>query len=247
MVTPEWRNSHLKSLVWSVAAGLLAVALASQLSLRTSAQDTDQEDPAKFMKVSGTVSSVQLRDEEKIVKAAVTMNISAENIGKDNLIILRRPPDSVFESLSNSETADQPMWSAAHRPQIERGSADRKWEKLQAALEKAEPDDDNSIILSPGDSMGWNIVVQLNIAKVSETSVNAPGGQPARTTWQSVQKSCPCWLRFDASFWPMSLEPKSNGDDPAFGKKLAKRWRKKGLLVLGEKRSEPIPIQLPAR
>lgn len=230
---------------WSSRAGLCFLFL---LALLTYAQETEQqEDPAKSLKITGTVTGVQLKEEEKVMKAAVTLNISAENAGKENLIILRRPPDSVFESLSNSATAEEPIWSAAHRPPIERGSGDHKWEKMQAQMEKAEPDDDNSIVLGPGDSMGWNIVVQLNIPKVSETAVNAPGGPPARATWATVQKSCPCWLRVDASFWPMNLEPKPNGDDPAIGKKLARRWRKKGLLVLGDKRSEPMEIRFPAR
>ncbi len=230
---------------WSARSGLCLLLLAALLSY---AQDTEQqEDPAKFIKITGTVTAVQLKEEEKVMKAAVTVNVSAENAGKENLIILRRAPDPVFESISNSATAEEPIWSAAHRPPLERGSPDRKWEKMQAELEKAEPDDDNSIILGPGDSMGWNIVVQLNIPKVSETTVNAPGGPPARATWAMVQKSCPCWLRFDAAFWPMNLEPKPNAEDPAFGKKLARRWHKKGLLVLGEKRSEPMEIRFPAR
>jgi hypothetical protein len=117
---------------------------------------------------------------------------------------------------------------------------------LQSELEKGEPDDENSIILGPGDSMGWNIVLQLAIPKVNETSVNAAGGPPAKATWDTIQKSCPCRLRFDASFWPSNLEPKPTAEEPAFGKKLAKRWRKKGALVLGEKRSEPMEIRFPA-
>ncbi|HEX2327999.1 MAG TPA: hypothetical protein VHN74_04705 [Candidatus Angelobacter sp.] len=230
-----------------IGAVLISIFLAFVPILLSNAQDTEPEDPAKSIKVTGTVTSVQLNEDEKVMKAAVSLNVSAENAGKENLIILRRAPDSIFQSLSTATSPDQPIWSAEHHSPIERGGRDRKWEKLQADLEKSEPDDENTIILGPGDSMGWNIVLQLNIAKVNETSVNAPGGPPTRATWETLKKSCPCKLRFDVEFWPMNLEPKPNAEEPAVGKKLAKRWRKKGLLVLGTRRSEPIDIQFPAK
>jgi hypothetical protein len=42
----------------------------------------------------------------------------------------------------------------------------------------------------------------------------------------------------------MNVEQKPDPENPAFAKKLFKRWRKKGKLIFAEKQSEPIQVKL---
>ena len=49
--------------------------------------------------------------------------------------------------------------------------------KLRRTLDQQEPPEDEIIALGPGDSIGWNVVVQLDIAKADRKTSSA---KPAR-------------------------------------------------------------------
>ena len=199
--------------------------------------------PEPELKISGTVTSMQLVQEERSVKVRLGVNVVAENTGKEDLILLRRTPEANGEYLFGSATADQPLWGNSHpAPQAR---SERRGENLQKDLDQKEPPDDSTIILNPGDTIGWDMPVELTIAKSAE----AQAGTTPRPAWDTVRKSCPCFLKLDVDLWPASIEPKADLENPAFARKLAGRWKKKGRLVYAQKRSEPIAVNLqqPAR
>ena len=194
--------------------------------------------PEPQLKISGTVTSMQMVQDDRSVKVRLGLNVVAENAGKEDLILLRRTPEANGEYLFGSAAADQPLWGSSHPAGQAR--SDRKGENLQKDLDQKEPPDDTTIILNPGDTIGWDMPVELTIAKTAA----AETGTTPRPAWDTVRKSCPCFLKLDVDLWPASIEPKADQENPPFARKLAGRWKKKGRLVYAQQRSEPIPLNL---
>jgi hypothetical protein len=213
---------------------------------KTEAPKPEQPKPAAdavAFKVSGTVTSVHVVEEQRNVKVQLGVNLVAENTGQEDLILLRRSPASSAEYLFTSAAASDPLWVTSHP--ISPTRAERKGDPLQKDLDQKEPPEETTIILNPGDSIGWDIPVELTFQKNAEPR-EVQVGTPARPVWDVVRKSCPCFLKLDLDLWPMTIESKPDPDNPAFARKLAARWKKKGRLIFTEKRSEPISVNLQA-
>ncbi len=238
------RCADRKSQIKMLLLVLLTLSAAKAWSLQTG--DDSKPENARPLKVSGSVISVRLTAEDaNAVKVRLSVSVVAQNAGQEGLILLKDTPASNAEYLFPSATAQQPLWMLTHPAAAERGPTDRSWQKLQTALDQKDPPDDLTITLNPGETIAWNIIVQLNIPKnTAGQTEGAPSGAPSGATWDVIRKASPCWLKLDLDFWPVNVEPKPDPDNPAFAKKLFKRWRKKGRLIFTEKQSEPIQVKL---
>ena len=211
-------------------------------------QDEDQAQPAKTeaasqFKVSGTITSVHINEEQTAIRVRLGVNLVAENTGQQNLILLRRPPSPNTEYVYTSATAAEPLWVMPHPAPVSNGLPNHKQETRRSDIDQKEPPDDFTIVLSPGDTLGWDIPLELVFMKTAEPR-NVQVGTAPRPVWDIVKKSCPCWLKLDLDLWPISIESKADTENPAFARKLAGRWKKTGALVYMEKRTEPIPLNL---
>lgn len=238
---PARRSSWIRSsrlVLLSATMACLMAGVPGQAQQDEAANQAKAAVPEPQLKISGTVTSMQMVQDERSVKLRLGINVVAENTSKEDLILLRRTPDASGEYLFGSATADQPLWGNSHPAPEARN--ERKGDNLQKGLDQKEPPDDSTIILNPGDTIGWDMPVELTIAKTAEP----PAGTTPRPAWDTVRKSCPCFLKLDVDLWPASIEPKADAENPAFARKLAGRWKKKGRLVYAQQRSEAIPLNL---
>lgn len=211
-------------------------------------QEQDQEQPAKTesapsFKISGTITSVHINEEASDVRVRLGVNLVAENTGQQSLILLRRPPSPNTEYVFTSANAAEPLWVMPHPAPVTNGLPNHKQQTRRADIDQKEPPDDFTIVLNPGDTLGWDIPLELVFMKTAEPR-DVQVGTPPRPVWDIVKKSCPCWLKLDLDLWPTSIESKSDAENPAFARKLSARWKKAGALVYMEKRTEPIPLNL---
>jgi hypothetical protein len=234
---------HRRLRHWAVlvVATLCSALGSSAIGQQEQNQETRPAVAASSFRVTGTVTSVHVTEEERAVKVRLGVNLVAENTGQEDLILLRRTPAPNAEYLFTSPAANQPLWVTAHP--ASRTHSEPKGDNLQKDLDQKEPPEDSTIVLNPGDTMGWDIPLELTFQKDAEPR-EMQVGTPARPVWEVVRKSCPCFLKVDLDLWPMSIEPRQDPENPPFARKLAARWKKKGRLIFTEKRSEPIPLNL---
>jgi hypothetical protein len=212
---------------------LLAAGFTTTIQAQNAADDARAS--ASSLKLWGTPGDVRLVAGEPNVKVRVSLNVIAENTGKENLLLLRRTPESNSEEIVSLANPAVSIWHQEHEAGAQTNT-DPALPKLRRALDQQEPPEDELITLGPGDSIGWNVVVQLDIPKGS-----GPAG------WDSIRKACPCAIKLDLDLWPLALEPSGDRADPGFGRKLAKRWHKKGALIFTTKQTDPIEVKLPEK
>ncbi len=205
-----------------ISLGLLLL-LAVCCSLRAYAQNAgsdDAKESAHTLRLWGTSGDVRMVAAEPGMKVKASLSVVAENTGKENILLMRRTPTSNSEELVSVANPSVSLWRQEHQTASQ--SSDPTLPKQRRTLDQQEPPEDEIITLGPGDSIGWNVVVQMDIAK-------ADG--------DLIRKACPCALKLDLDLWP--VEPPNDTDDPGFGRKLAKRWHKKGTLVFTAKQTDP--------
>lgn len=206
---------------------LLAVFLPSRVHAQNAGND-DAKESAHALKLWGTPGEVTTVAAEPSMKLKISLNVVAENTGKENVLLLRRTPSSKSEEIVSVANPSASLWRQERQTASPGG--DSTLSKLRRTLDQQDPPEDEIITLGPGDSIGWNVLVQLDIPK---------------TDANSIRKGCPCAVKLDLDLWP--LEPSDDSGDPGFGKKLAKRWHKKGALVFTAKQTDPIEIKLPEK
>lgn len=231
----------------TLCAKLLLLAILSSLSAWAQ-QNENASQPAKSentsaLKVSGTATSVRIVEEDSAVKVHLAVNLVAENTGSENLILLRRAPVANTEYLFTSPNGGQPLWVLPHPAAPASASQNHKSDTQRSNVDQKEPPENYTIILNPGDTIGWDIPLELVFMKTIEAR-EIQVGTPPRPVWDVIKKSCPCWLRLDLDLWPMSIESKSEGADPVLARKLSARWKKKGTLIYSEQRTEGITLNL---
>jgi hypothetical protein len=211
-----------------ISLGLLLL-MAICFTLRIHAQNAgsdDAKESAHALKLWGTPGEVRIVAAEPGMKLKASLNVVAENTGKENILLMRRTPTSSSEEIVS--VANPTVSLSRQEHQTASQSIDPTLPKLRKTLDQQEPPEDEIISLGPGDSIGWNVVVQLDVAKADEAL---------------IRKACPCAVKLDLDLWP--VEPPNDTGDPGFGRKLAKRWHKKGVLVFTAKQTDPIEIKLP--
>ena len=206
---------------------VLAVCFSSRIHAQNAGSD-DAKESAHALKLWGTPGEVRTVAAEPSMKLKVSLNVVAENTGKENVLLLRRTPSSKSEEIVSVANPSVSLWRQEHESPSP--NSDPTLPKLRRTIEQPEPPEDEIITLGPGDSIGWTVEVQLDIAKAD---VN------------SIRKGCPCAVKLDLDLWP--LEPSDDSGDPGVGRKLSKRWHKKGALVFAAKQTDPIEIKLPEK
>jgi hypothetical protein len=204
---------------------LLSVSFSARVHAQNSGTD-DAKESAHTLKLWGTQGEVRMVAAEPGMKLKVSLNVVAENTGKENILLLRRTPTSNSEEIVSVANPSVSLWRQEHQTASQSG--DPTLPKQRKTVDQQEPPEDEIIALGPGDSIGWNVVVQLDFAKGDG---------------ELIRKACPCALKLDLDLWP--IEPPNDTGDPGFGRKLSKRWHKKGVLVFTAKQSDPIEIKLP--
>jgi hypothetical protein len=228
----------------SLCGKLLLLTLICSLSAWAQQnEESVKPDGASPLKVSGTVTSVRIVEDENAVKVRLAVNLVAENSGQESLILLRRAPVANTEYLFTSPTGGQPLWVLPLVTAPANGVQNHKPQSLKADLDQKEPPEDYTITLNPGDTIGWDIPLELQFMKKVEPR-EIQVGTPPRPVWDVITKSCPCWLKLDLDLWPMSIEGKSETGDPVLARKLSTRWKKKGTLIYAEQRTEGIALKL---
>jgi hypothetical protein len=228
-------NPNVFSTRSACSAFLMLVILAAGFTGKIHSQGNpadETKETARSLKLWGTPGEVRLVSGEPNVAVRLSLNVIAENTGKEPLLLLRRTPASTSEEIVSLANPNAPVWRQEHDAAA---NHDPAVAKLRRTLDVQEPPDDDIISLGPGDSIGWNIVVQLDIAR----------GSPAN--WDTIRKACPCGVKLDLDLWPLVLEPSGDRADSSFGRKVSKRWRKKGTLVFTSKQTDPIEVKLPEK
>lgn len=226
---------------------LLLLAIVSSLSAwaqqNENAGQSVTADNASALKISGTVTSMRIVEGDSAVKVHLAVNLVAENTGSEKLILLRRAPAANTEYLFTSPNGGQPLWVLPHPAAPVNAIQNHKHDVQRSDLDQKEPPENYTIILNPGDTIGWDIPLELVFMKTIEAR-EIQVGTPPRPVWDVIKKSCPCWLRLDLDLWPMSIESKSEAADPLLARKLYSRWKKKGALIYAEQRTEGIALSL---
>jgi len=114
-----------------------------------------------------------------------------------------------------------------------------EWRTLRAALDQPGPPSEITQSINPGDSWGTTgDVVMRPPKKLGTYLVNR---EPV--SLELLRKASPLWMWVTCDMWPLNVE----GWDPKlrirFGRKLQKRWRRFGLLLLAPIVSQPAEVE----
>ncbi|MGE5324218.1 MAG: hypothetical protein ACM3SW_15225 [Actinomycetota bacterium] len=242
---PQCHGARLRPVVLrrDYALILLLCVLLPALAPGQQEQHGQATDRAASLKFTGTVTRIAMVESESAMKVQISVNLVGENAGNEPVIVLRRAPRTNTEYLFTSPTGGEPLWVLSHPAPVVNVYQSHQPELLKADVDKKDPPDDFTILLNPGDTIGWDIPLELDFKKTAEPR-DVQVGTPSRPVWDVVKKSCPCWLKLDLDLWPASVEPRQDATDPVLARKLAARWKKQGDLVYTEQRSEGISLNL---
>jgi hypothetical protein len=112
------------------------------------------------------------------------------------------------------------------------------WEDTGKRLDHATPPPDLIRIIEPGKSLDRATAVHIFIDKEGSLDKSSK-------PWDLIRKSDPLWLQISFQMWPNNLE--SDMRDPKFGRRLQKKWKGQGQLILQDHKSIPIPVSLPTK
>jgi len=136
---------------------------------------------------------------------------------------------------SNAFLFDVAAWESTSR--------DDGYQRLSQGLDQPTPPPTLTRVLKPGESWDWQTTVNLRF----EATTNHR--YPRVPTWEEMKtQPSPLWLRVSFEMWPFNVE----NFKPNLAAKLQKRWRKIGLLWVGDKfgpkhharlASEPIELE----
>lgn len=242
---PQYNGARLRSAVLRLDNALILFLFVLLPALAPGQQEQRDQttDRAASLKFTGTVTRITMLENESSIKVQISVNLVAENAGNEPAIVLRHAPTTNTEYLFTSPTGGEPLWVLAHPAPVVNPYGNHQPRLLKADLDKKNPPDDLTILLNPGDTIGWDIPLELDFQKTAEPR-DVQVGTPARPVWDVVKKSCPCWLKLDLDLWPASVEPKQDAANPVLARKLAARWKKQGELVYTEQRSEGMALNL---
>jgi|GEM_PF-6079436 len=224
----KWNFRQADQIVSHISSAKAVFSLLSILILAASPRiyaqaGDDARESASKLKVWGTQGEVRVVSNDPSIKVRISLNLVAENTGKESLLLLRHTPSSNAEEIVSMANPATPIWKQDRQGEAQ--GNDPSIPRLKKTLEQSEPPEDEIITLGPGDSIGWNVEVQLDIPKAD---------------WDAMHKACPCGVKPTLDLWP--LEPSG---DTNLARKLSKRWHKKGNLIYAAKQSEPVEIKLP--
>ena len=135
----------------AVFGALLLLLLAARFTTTIQAQNAadDATASASSLKLWGTPGDVRLVAGEPNIKVRISLNVIAENTGKENLLLLRRTPASNSEEIVRLANPAVSIWHQEHEAGAQLHT-DAALPKLRRALDQQEPPEDELITLGSG-------------------------------------------------------------------------------------------------
>jgi len=194
----------------------------------------------------GQVESIEVKS-SSASSIMLTVNLKMEllNNGTKPVIFLEAKPPN----LSGGVLAKNPNpndFSSANRLVLqyygESVDTSSEWIILRDALNQPSPPLDKVRILQPNELWEWKDVV--SIAMPTEANKRSYFDDK-RESWENVKQLSTGWLQAICQVWSLNLEPLSRDrTEKTFGRKLQRRWKDVGLLLLDNVYSEPIRLDL---
>jgi hypothetical protein len=197
--------------------------------------------------LKATVQSFEIESKTPFsVDLTVRLKMSIVNTGPNPIIFLRTYPPEIRgwslaeskEALSKSDLIDLVFFGES----VDRSS---KWLTLRRALDRPLPPANQVNILQPNEMWTWLETANLSLPK-TDADKRYPGYSESES-WERVKRLPSIWLLPICSVWPMNLEKpnrKSGGAENPFGRKLQKRWKEVGLLLMDVTIANPIKLDM---
>jgi hypothetical protein len=126
------------------------------------------------------------------------------------------------------------VYSASGWPSSDR----RGFLEIRRKLDHALPPADLIHTIQPGGSWDFERIVVGSIERKGSLDGSCK-------PWETIRRIDPLWLQVHYQMWPNSLE--ENPRSPKFGKRLRRKWKQSGELILDNLVSEPIAVTLPVK
>jgi len=206
---------------------------------------TTKEKETYSVALSGQVESIEVENSHSSdVKLTVNLKMELLNNGTKPAIFLEAKPPHLRGGVlaKNPNPSD---FSSVNRLILayygESVDTSSEWIVLREALNQPSPPLDRVRILSPNES--WKFEDSFIVYMPTTSSKNDFSDK--RESWENVKKLSTVWLQATCQVWSLNLEPPSNDrTEKTFGRKLQRRWKDVGLLLLDNIHSEPIMLDL---
>ena len=207
---------------------------------------TTKEKETYSVALSGQVESIEVENSHSSdVKLTVNLKMELLNNGTKPAIFLEAKPPHLRGGVlaKNPNPSD---FSSVNRLILayygESVDTSSEWIVLREALNQPSPPLDKVRILQPNELWEWKDVV--SIAMPTEANKRSYFDDK-RESWENVKQLSTGWLQAICQVWSLNLEPLSRDrTEKTFGRKLQRRWKDVGLLLLDNVYSEPIRLDL---
>ena len=190
------------------------------------------------LSVTGEIKHVRLREEQSMMAIDVLMTVHFKNHSSTPLLLFASKDwplqggatlaNSKEEAIANKYVFVSGAWPSSDKP---------AWEQTRRNLHQDSPPTDLVRAIEPGAEWSFDKSVVLGIQiDGSLDKTNKP--------WNVIKTTDPLWLKLEFMVWPNNLE--RNMLNPKFGRRLQRRWKDKGQLILDNIVSEPIPLRIPS-
>jgi hypothetical protein len=196
--------------------------------------------PGSPLSVSGEVKEVRLHKNEAAGEMVIDvfMTVHFKNHSSSPLLVFvskdwpcqggQTLASSRQDAVSKKYVYVSGAWRSSDKP---------AWEDTRRKLDQKSPPPDLIRLIGPDAELSFEKTVVLGVEiKGSFDETSKP--------WDVIKKTDPLWLQLNFMLWPNNLE--QNGLNPKFGRRLQRRWKDQGQLIIGNIISEPIPLSLPA-
>ncbi|HVN19735.1 MAG TPA: hypothetical protein VMU05_13205 [Dongiaceae bacterium] len=217
---------------------ILSLLLSSGMSLPVNDHPSDAKRSAdKPLSITGRINQVRLHKLEGTMVIDVSMTVHFKNHSSTPLLVFVRKDwplqggatlaSSRENAISKKYVFVSGAWPSSDRP---------AWEETRRKLDQESPPTDLIRSIEPGAEWSFDKSVVLGVETAgSFDNTSKP--------WNVIKSADPLWLQLEFMMWPNNLE--QNMLNPRFGRRLQKRWKGQGQLVIGNIVSEPIPLSLP--
>jgi hypothetical protein len=191
------------------------------------------------LSVTGEVKEIRLRKNlaagEMVIDALVTLHFKNHSSSPLLVFVAEGWPLQGAETLSVSKEdvlSHKYVFVSGSWPSSDRAA----WEETRHKLEQKSPPPDLVRSIGPGEEWREDRAVVMGIQIDGSIDRN-------NKPWDVIRKTEHLWLQLQFMMWPSNLE--QDASNPAFGKRLRRMWKHRGLLVIDKVASEPIPLTLP--
>ena len=189
---------------------------------------------AQVASVAGQTTNVRIVEEDsRSIVIEIALDLTLKNDSKSRVILYLHNFEIVEDVLfrRNGMQNKEVLYRDSNSSSIDRSPV---WAHLQKRLDLKVPPVDMTRTLRTGESIHFKRTRQLRFYKKERIALSSLA---------EILETTPVWLTVNVRMFPNNLD-RTSVSHKSFGLKLQKKWKRFGVLQLGNLRSEPIKLDL---